>query len=187
MALDFLQHSLWVSTQPTTDAESTGKTTWSKYHNPPDSSFFYIGGNASVSYSNSYNANITGIYSKGTNEAYFTDTASGSVSQISVSGQRVQPANPDDSNINNCSNAKVIELLRQMKSTPQLGQGAYIFRMYNNTQKLASYGRAYDIPVYLDNFSVSTSQDNPNILNISLKFIRRSPVLGLNLGTTTYR
>lgn len=85
---------------------------------------------------------------------------------------------------NNCSNAKVVEYLRQMKNTMQLKQGAYILRVYNQRQKVSGQGSYVDFPVYLDTYSANTDMDAPNITSITLRLIRRGPRAGQEIGLT---
>jgi len=186
--IDYDNHSFWLSSQPT--QKGTGWT----YSMPPDESFFYLGGSLSFSYSNTYSVNVVGIPTDDTEgeltrtpeDAYFTDTASGSVATFSISCIRAQPLDPDDTGINACSNAKVQKLLRSMKNAMQLAQGAYILRIYNNTQNPATRGIPYDIPVYLDSYNCVKNQERPFELNMSLQFTKRSPIQGINIGSTIY-
>lgn len=183
IVLDFRTHSLWLSTQPITPGEQDNT-----YITPPDDSFVYLGGNISFNYSNTYNATTTGIYGKDSTAAYFIDAASGSVSKISVSAERVQPLSPVDdlSNLNNVSNAKLKKLLYAMKNTVQLRQGAYVLRLYNHTWNIDSEGIAYDFPVFLENYNVSNNLDSPNTIQIQLTFTKRNPLSGITLGNTQY-
>ena len=186
--IDYDNHSFWLSSQPT--QKGAGWT----YSMPPDESFFYLGGSLSFSYSNTYSANVVGIPTDDTEgeltrtpeDAYFTDTASGSVATFSISCIRAQPLDPDDTGINACSNAKVQKLLRSMKNAMQLAQGAYILRIYNNTQNPNTRGIPYDIPVYLDSYNCVKNQERPFELNMSLQFTKRSPIQGINIGSTIY-
>ena len=186
--IDYDNHSFWLSSQPT--QKGTGWT----YSMPSDESFFYLGGSLSFSYSNTYSANVVGIPTDDTEgeltrtpeDAYFTDTASGSVATFSISCIRAQPLDPDDTGINACSNAKVQKLLRSMKNAMQLAQGAYILRIYNNTQNPNTRGIPYDIPVYLDSYNCVKNQERPFELNMSLQFTKRSPIQGINIGSTIY-
>lgn len=180
MAIDYNAHSIWLSAKP---VEVCVKDP-SAYVIPPDEDFFYIGGESQISYSNSYNASTMGIYSQKSQDAYFIDGQSGSVSQISVSQIRDNPGIQEDDGYNNCSNAKVIECLRDMRQSVQLKQGAYILRIYNGTQNLQCSGRPYDIPVFLNTYQVSHNFDKPNAISLSFQFIRRCPVQNLNIGIT---
>lgn len=191
MSLDYNSHSFWLSSAPT---QVTYYSTYTAYSMPPDSSFFYLGGSLSFSYSNTYSATITGIPTDDTTgeltrtpeDAYFTDSASGSISTMSINCIRAQPRDPDDTDINLCSNAKVQKLLREMKNSMQLNQGAYILRIYNATQNPDTLGIPFDIPVYLDSYTAVTTQDRPFELNLSLQLTKRSPAPGINLGNTQY-
>ncbi|MBQ1294508.1 MAG: hypothetical protein IIY21_10740 [Clostridiales bacterium] len=186
--IDYDNHSFWLSSQPA--QKGAGWT----YSMPPDESFFYLGGSLSFSYSNTYSVNVVGIPTDDTEgeltrtpeDAYFTDTASGSVATFSISCIRAQPLDPDDTGINACSNAKVQKLLRSMKNAMQLAQGAYILRIYNNTQNPNTRGIPYDIPVYLDSYNCVKNQERPFELNMSLQFTKRSPIQGINIGSTIY-
>ena len=189
--LDYDTHSFWLSTEPTVTTQTPTSITYSM---PSDDSFFYLGGSLTFSYSNTYSATVVGIPTSDTEgdltrtpeDAYFTDTASGSVSTFSINSIRAQPLNPDDTTINECSNAKVQKLLRTMKNAMQLSQGAYILRIYNNTQNPKTRGIPYDIPVFLDSYNCVKNQDRPNELNIAIQLTKRSPINGINIGTTYY-
>lgn len=196
MALDFVNHSFWISTEPTSTTQSGGN--WS-YSLPPDNSFIYLGGSLSFSYSNTYSASITGIptdaedgLTRTPEDAYFIDSASGSISTMSINCIRaqprttVEPSEDNDYNYNDCSNATVQRALRRMKNAMQLTQGAYILRIYNATQNPMTFGVPYDIPVYIDSYNTSTTQDRPYELNISLQLTKRSPLNGITVGETTY-
>ena len=189
MALDYTTHSIWISTAPAQPPlDSHNKPIWgaSTYTLPEDSTFIFLGGRTSFTYSNTYNANVMGIPGQTSASAYFTDSASGSVSDISISCIRVQPTDPDDTsqNLNNISNAKFKQMLYNMKNVMQLKQGAYILRLFNNTQNINASGKAFDFPVYLESYSAEVNQERPFEMNVSLKLKRRAPILGFNLGTT---
>lgn len=196
MALDFNNHSFWLSRLPTNTTQTGGN--WS-YTLPPENSFFYLGGSLSFSYSNTYSASITGIptdaddgLTRTPEDAYFVDSGSGSISTISINCIRAQPREPvepsplNNNNYNQCSNATVQKTLRAMKNAMQLSQGAYILRIYNATQNPRTFGQPFDIPVCIDSYNVSTTQDRPFELNISLQLTKRSPLNGITVGTTYY-
>lgn len=180
MSLDYNQHSLWLSYLPCTDNND------GTYNLPPDYSFFYLGGHASFSYSISYSGTSTGIPSQDSSQAIYVDSAAGCVANINVRTVRVQEPTYDDSteDVSECSNARVVTLLRQMKNTMQLKQGAYILRVYNQRQKVSGQGSYVDFPVYLDTYSANTDMDAPNITSITLRLIRRGPRAGQEIGLT---
>lgn len=194
--IDPTKHSIWLSAKPTSNGKGNDNDdTWSSYKLPPDDSFFYLGGENSYSYSNSYNATTTGVYAQGSTGALFVDSGSGSVSNINVSAVRIQPEQPYDPtptntqsimdvNLNNCSNARLIEVLRNMRGVQQLNQGAYILRLYNSSMIQGTEDQGYDLPVYLASVTTSVEMDSPNTLKINLSFVRRSPVKNINIGTT---
>lgn len=194
--IDPTKHSIWLSAKPTSNGKGNDNDdTWSSYKLPSDDSFFYLGGENSYSYSNSYNATTTGVYAQGSTGALFVDSGSGSVSNINVSAVRIQPDEPYDPtpsdtqsimdmNLNNCSNARLIEVLRNMRGVQQLNQGAYILRLYNSSMIQGTEDQGYDLPVYLASVTTSIEMDSPNTLKISLSFVRRSPVKNINIGTT---
>jgi hypothetical protein len=192
--IDPTKHSIWLSAKPTSNGKGNDNDdTWSSYKLPSDDSFFYLGGENSYSYSNSYNATTTGVYAQGSTGALFVDSGSGSVSNINVSAVRIQPDEPYDPtpsdtqsimdmNLNNCSNARLIEVLRNMRGVQQLNQGAYILRLYNSSMIQGTEDQGYDLPVYLASVTTSIEMDSPNTLKISLSFVRRSPVKNINIG-----
>ena len=194
--IDPTKHSIWLSAKPTSNGKGNDNDdTWSSYKLPSDDSFFYLGGENSYSYSNSYNATTTGVYAQGSTGALFVDSGSGSVSNINVSAVRIQPEQPYDPtpsdtqsimdvNLNNCSNARLIEVLRNMRGVQQLNQGAYILRLYNSSMIQGTEDQGYDLPVYLASVTTSVEMDSPNTLKINLSFVRRSPVKNINIGTT---
>ena len=194
--IDPTKHSIWLSAKPTSNGKGNDNDdTWSSYKLPSDDSFFYLGGENTYSYSNSYNATTTGVYAQGSTGALFVDSGSGSVSNINVSAVRIQPDEPYDPtpsdtqsimdmNLNNCSNARLIEVLRNMRGVQQLNQGAYILRLYNSSMIQGTEDQGYDLPVYLASVTTSIEMDSPNTLKISLSFVRRSPVKNINIGTT---
>lgn len=174
-------HSLWISTQPTSISND-------RLIPPLPNTYVYLGGNSEITYDNQYNAGVVGVYKQPSSEAYFVDSTGGSVSQISISCTRVQPINYDDSSTDlaNISNGKFIMLLEEMKQKTQLLQGAYILRMYNTTQNAKTSGIPYDIPVYIVNFTYKYNLEQPNVINITLKLIKRNYTEGFSLGTTKY-
>ncbi len=189
--LDFDKHSVWLSPVPI-DYDDKGT-----FYVPNANSFFFLGSNEQLTYSNTYNATLAGVYGKTSASAYFVDSSSGCVSTMSISTTRVQPPldeiDDNSGNLNNISNARVVGLLRNMRgANTQLKQGAYVLRVGNivmdmphaSENTLHGKGTYMEYYVFINDYTIGYEDSAPNILSISLSMTVRSPIAGYNLGTT---
>lgn len=188
--LDFDKHSVWLSPTPI-DYDKDSNT----FYVPDADSFFFLGSNEQLTYSNTYNATLAGVYGKTSASAYFVDSSSGCVSTLSLSTTRVQPPDfkDNDASLNNISNARVVGLLRNMRgANTQLKQGAYVLRVGNivmdmphaSESTLHGKGTYMEYYVFINDYTIGYEDSAPNILSISLSMTIRSPIAGYNLGTT---
>lgn len=187
--MDISEYSVWLSAVPITlDGNGVPIPT-------PDSKFFYLGSNLSISFNVEYRSRVLNITGNATKNAIFVDSTGGAKGNISISGVRVHPFDYDDGagwspghpiidshNFNKISNLKFIRTLIWMKERMQMKENAYTLRIYrgykhNNppTQDCAEF------PVFVRDLQFRYDAYKPDIVKFDIALFRRHEKKGFNL------